>query len=84
MNLPVEFTLCNRKSRVLRRFSVQGPQNVDKILLWIWRDLLVSLLAKGSERDKARVSDFLEEIQLVLGVEALEKILFGGTFSRYS
>lgn len=78
MNLPVDFTLKDKKGKVMRRFSVRGPQNIDKILLWIWRDLFISLLLSGSERDKARIPDFLEDIQLVLGVEALEKILYGG------
>ncbi|KAF9530956.1 hypothetical protein CPB83DRAFT_892227 [Crepidotus variabilis] len=82
MNLPVEFTLKDKNGKTLRRFSLQGPQNVDKALLWIWRDLFVSLFLKGSEKDKARVPDLLEEIQVVLGVEALEKILYGGAISE--
>ncbi|KDR74299.1 hypothetical protein GALMADRAFT_250097 [Galerina marginata CBS 339.88] len=78
MNLPVEVNLKDKKGRTLKRFSVLGPQNVDRILLWIWRDLFVSLLAEGSERDKKRVPDLLEDIESVMGVHALERLLYGG------
>lgn len=82
MNLPVDFELKDTNGKVLKRFSILGPQNVDRILLWIWRDLLVSLFATGSDRDKARVPEFLEEIQETLGISALERLLYGGEPSK--
>ncbi|KAF8905778.1 hypothetical protein CPB84DRAFT_1844777 [Gymnopilus junonius] len=78
MNLPVEFALRDRKGKVVKRFSVLGPQNVDRILLWVWRDLFVSLFAKGSERDKKKAPDFLEDVEAAFGVMALEWLLYGG------
>lgn len=83
LNLPVEFALRDKKGKVVKRFSVLGPQNVDQILLWIWRDLFVSLFAKGSERDKKKVPDFLEDIEAAFGVVSLEWLLYGGKRSTF-
>ncbi|KAF9558412.1 hypothetical protein CPC08DRAFT_709643 [Agrocybe pediades] len=77
-NLPVEFTLKNKHGKVLKRYSFLGPRNIDRILLWIWRDLFVSLLAKGSERDKKKIPEFLEDIETIMGINALERLLYGG------
>jgi len=82
MNLPVEFSLKNKKGKILKRYSFLGPHNIDRILLWIWRDLLVSMLAKSSERDKKKLPDLLEDIESILGVSALERLLYGGRLSE--
>ena len=58
--------------------SVLGPQNIDRVLLWIWRDLFVSLFSKGSKRDKDKVPEMLEDIETLLGVDGLERLLYGG------
>ena len=78
MNLPIDFALKDNAGKVLKRFSVRGPQKVDQILLWIWRDLFVSLFATGSKHDKETVPTFLEDIQDVLGLNSLERLLNGG------
>ena len=78
MNLPIEFSLKDKTGKLVKKFSTLGPQNVDRILLWIWRDLFVSLLSVGSERERNKLPDYLEDIQTVLGVSALERLLYGG------
>ena len=83
MNLPVDFQLKDRNGKLLKRFEIRGPQNIDRILLWIWRDLFVSLSLTGSEKDKARIPEFLKELQEVLGLRALERLLNGGQPSQY-
>lgn len=82
MNLPIHLELKDKGNKVLKRFSVVGPQNLDRILLWVWRDLFVSLLANGAEGDKKKIPTFLEDIETSLGVGALEKILYGGKASE--
>lgn len=84
LNLPVDFALKNKDGKVVKRFSVVGPQNINRILLWIWRDLFVSLFADGTEKDKQRVPDLLEDIESVLGVSSLEGLLYGGKLSKSS
>lgn len=84
LNLPVDFVLKSKDGKVVKRFSVVGPQNIHRILLWIWRDLFVSLFADGTEKDKQRVPDLLEDIESVLGVSSLERLLYGGKPSKSS
>ncbi|KAF8185134.1 hypothetical protein BJ912DRAFT_803004, partial [Pholiota molesta] len=78
MNLPIQFALKNKHDRVLKRFSVIGPQNLHRIILWIWRDLFVSLLAYGSDREKSKIPDCLEDIELALGIRSLGRLVYGG------
>lgn len=78
MNLPVEVILKNKKGKICKNFSVLGPRKIDQILLWIWRDLFVSLYANGTAANKSMVPNYLEDIELSLGVDSLEKLLFGG------
>ncbi|KAH9483193.1 hypothetical protein JR316_0005297 [Psilocybe cubensis] len=78
MNLPVDVSFRSRKGKVVKRFSLMGPQNIDAVLLWIWRDLFVSLLANGNESDKKKLPDFLEDVESTLGIGALERVLYGG------
>lgn len=83
MNLPVDFILRNKNGKVLKRFHFLGPQNIDRILLWIWRDLFVSLFATGSARDKKKVPDFVQDIERILGVRTLHRLLTGGKPSKF-
>lgn len=55
LNHPVDFLLRNKLGKVVKRFHVLGPQNIDRILLWIWRDLFVSMYATAPSRDKKRI-----------------------------
>lgn len=78
MNLEIHLELIDKRKKVIKHFSVVGPQNLDRILLWVWRDLFVSLLADGSEADKKQMPEFLDDIEASLGALALERLLHGG------
>src|SRR5688572_11078038 len=49
MNLPVQVLLKDKDGKILKDFSVPGPQDTDVILLWIWRDLFAALIATGHQ-----------------------------------
>lgn len=78
MNLPISVTIKNKHGKTIKNMHVTGPQNVDRILLWIWRDLFVSMSAKGTQQEKNRMKNMLEDIENVLGFETLERLLYGG------
>jgi hypothetical protein len=78
MNLPVRVTIKDNTGKTVKHMSVLGPQNIDRVLLWIWRDLFVSLFSKGSKRDKDKIPEMLEDIETLLGVDGLERLLYGG------
>lgn len=78
MNLPVRVTIKDNTGKTVKHMSVLGPQNIDRMLLWIWRDLFVSLLSKGSKRERDKIFEMLDDIEYFLGVDGLEKLLYGG------
>ena len=78
MNLPVRVTIKDKTGKTITRISVLGPQNIDRVLLWIWRDLFVSLFSQGSKREKDRIPEMLEDIGNFLGYDGLERLLYSG------
>jgi hypothetical protein len=78
MNMPVNVTIKNRGGKIIKGFCVSGPHGVERILLWIWRDLFVSLLARGAIWEKEKTLEMLENIEAVLEWTALERLLYGG------
>ncbi|PPQ66597.1 hypothetical protein CVT24_006908 [Panaeolus cyanescens] len=78
LGLPIDVKIKDKNSKVIQKFHVIGPQNIDQILLWIWRDVLVSIFLSGTQRDKDKVADFLTDIESVFGITALERLLQGG------
>jgi len=78
MNMPVNVTIKNKGGRIVKDFSVSGPHGVERILLWIWRDLFLSLLARGLSSDKKKTAEMLESVEFMLDWTALERLLYGG------
>lgn len=64
--------------KIVKSFSLTGAHNIDEALLWIWRDLFVSLLANGGKHDKKMIPEMLADIERVFGWGALERLLYGG------
>ncbi|KAI0052665.1 hypothetical protein FA95DRAFT_1553324 [Auriscalpium vulgare] len=78
MNLYISTVIRRRKTRkVVKSFQLTGVLSFEKVLLWIWRDLFVSLLANAPEQ-KELVHNMLQTIQETMGWPALERMLFGG------
>lgn len=83
MNTEISVSIKDKKiGKVIKCFEVTGPQKVDRILLWIWRDLFVSLCARGSFIEKAKIPSMLEDIESLMGWDALERLLYGGKKSK--
>ncbi|CAK5276280.1 unnamed protein product, partial [Mycena citricolor] len=69
-----------KKGKTIKTFSLQGPRNLDRVLLWIWRDLFVSMFAKDIHTD--RIPDMLRDIEECMNWKALERLLYGGAAAR--
>ena len=78
MNLPVRVTIKDKSGKTVKHMSILGPQNIDRVLLWIWRDLFVSLFSRGSKGEIDKIPEMLEDIEILLGVDGLERLLYGG------
>lgn len=83
MNLPIRVTIKDKHGETMTKLRVRGPQNVDKLLLWIWRDLALCMLAKGTKQDKERVSTIIEDLETIYGFPVLERLLRGGKKSEF-
>ncbi|KAI9566739.1 hypothetical protein HD554DRAFT_2114737 [Boletus coccyginus] len=77
MFIPINITSSTGK--LVKSFMLNGAHNLQNVVLWIWRDLLMTILATGTKRQRALVPDMLDDIRIVLGWSALEQLLRGGT-----
>ncbi|KAJ6473211.1 hypothetical protein C8R45DRAFT_874442 [Mycena sanguinolenta] len=72
---PVNIVI-RRRGKIIKQFNLAEPRNIDRALLWIWRDLFVSMFAEGI--DTKKIPGMLSDIEELLGWEALERLLSGG------
>ncbi|KAJ7226627.1 hypothetical protein B0H12DRAFT_1205242 [Mycena haematopus] len=70
-----------RKGKIIKQFNLAEPRSIDRALLWIWRDLFVSMFAEGI--DTKKIPGMLSDIEEILGWEALERMLCGGYNMRF-
>ncbi|KAJ7083117.1 hypothetical protein B0H15DRAFT_428259 [Mycena belliarum] len=68
-----------RKDKIIKKFNLSSPRNIDRALLWIWRDLFVSMFAKGIHTEK--IPEMLSDIEESLNWQALRRMLYGGSKS---
>ncbi|TDL18393.1 hypothetical protein BD410DRAFT_806555 [Rickenella mellea] len=74
----IPVTLKSRSGRVVKSFTEMGVENLETAILWIWRDLFLSLLSVESKALMKVLPDLLMDIDDLVGWEGLEKILCGG------
>lgn len=76
MYIPI--TLKSRSSRTIRKFHIDGVHNLEIVMQFIWRDLLLSILAHANERLKKAVPEMLADIESVMDSKGLIQVLHGG------
>jgi len=74
----VDVTIKKKSGKIVKTFALRGAHNIDQVLLWIWRDLFVSMSASGGRRGRTKIPQMLVDIEDVLGWQALERLLYGG------
>ncbi|TFK83254.1 hypothetical protein K466DRAFT_589876 [Polyporus arcularius HHB13444] len=74
----VPITLKRKSGKVVKSWHVNGAHNIEEVLQFIWRDLFLSMLATGSQRQIKRIPEMLDDIEDLLGWSALEKLIYGG------
>ncbi len=71
-------TIKKNSGKIIKTFTANGIANVESAILWILRELFVSLIASNHDRLKKRIPDFLMEIEDIVGWQGLEKMVCGG------
>ncbi|KZT13272.1 uncharacterized protein LAESUDRAFT_669733 [Laetiporus sulphureus 93-53] len=77
-NMYVNVTLKAKSGKRVKTFELNGAQNIDMILQFIWRDLFLSMLATNGPRHIGQIPSMLDDIEELLGWRALERVLYGG------
>lgn len=81
MNLRFATSIKRHKTgKTVKTFRLIGVPNFERVLLWTWRDLFVSMLASSPEQKHA-IPDMLQDIQAILSWESLPKMILGGETS---
>ena len=83
MNMPVSVKIKRKTGQIVRTFSFKGAHHTSRILLWVWRDLFLSMLASNPPPDRKRILDMLAEIDHSLGWQYVHRLLFGGRKCEY-
>ncbi|EIM85332.1 uncharacterized protein STEHIDRAFT_131963 [Stereum hirsutum FP-91666 SS1] len=78
LNLYLNVIIKQRSAKVVKSFYLTGAAAFDRVLHWVWRDLFLSLLATGTERQKKHIPEMLGEIEKMMGWHGLERLLHGG------
>lgn len=84
LNLYLNVIIKRRSAKVVKSFYLTGAAAFDRVLHWVWRDLFLSLLATGSERQKKHIPEMLGEIEKMMGWQGLERLLHGGRKGAYT
>ncbi|KAH7881845.1 hypothetical protein F5I97DRAFT_1939714 [Phlebopus sp. FC_14] len=82
-NMPIPVKIRRTSGALVKSFLLTGAHNLERVMLWIWRDLFVTLLATGTKRQRNSISDMLDDIQTLLGWRSLEYLLYGGRKSMF-
>ncbi|KAL1743289.1 hypothetical protein HDZ31DRAFT_83529 [Schizophyllum fasciatum] len=82
LNLPITIPIQRSNGKPVRVFNVAGLLSVDSAILWVWRELFVSMYAVNKKQAKKLVPEMLVEIEERMGWPALERMLVGGEIPR--
>ncbi|KAI0352481.1 hypothetical protein OH77DRAFT_1513254 [Trametes cingulata] len=74
----VPITIKAKSGRVVKSWELNGAHHIEEVLQFIWRDLFLSLLAFGSQRQIKKIPEMLDDIEDLMGWNALQRILYGG------
>lgn len=78
VDMYVPIVLKRKSGQRVKSFEINGAHNIEEVLLFIWRDMFLSLLGYGTRRQIARIPEMLEEIEELLGWTGLDRLLYGG------
>lgn len=77
-NMYIPVTLKSKLGRTITTFHIDGAHNLDRVTQFIWRDMFLSMLAKGGQRERNIIPQMLAEIERVMDSKGLTQMLSGG------
>ena len=74
----VPITIKDKHGNVIKSATKQGIRNVEDIIMWICRELMISMLETGDSAHATRVSLMLVDMDDFVGWQGLDKMIRGG------
>ncbi|KAL0948799.1 hypothetical protein HGRIS_008929 [Hohenbuehelia grisea] len=82
INMEMDVEIKRQDGQLVESFHIVGVRSVSQVILWIWRDLFVSMSAHTHEAHfRRRAPEMLAEIMASVGLRGLERLLYGGHVS---
>lgn len=70
---------------MIKEFTEVGLYNVESGILWVWREVFISLLASKSNKTLVKLlPELLAEVDDILGWRGLERLIAGGESRAWS
>ncbi|KAI0313572.1 hypothetical protein OF83DRAFT_1086253 [Amylostereum chailletii] len=82
-NFYVDVVIRRRKTfKTVKTFQLTGIRSLERVILWIWRDLFLAMLASNNA-NASLIADMLEDIRSSRGWPAVHHVLSGGKGGGY-
>ncbi|KAF8518518.1 hypothetical protein BU17DRAFT_90843 [Hysterangium stoloniferum] len=80
MNMYLPISIKDSSNTVIKHFSYPGAYLLEDTFLWIWREMLLKMLASGEHRYIAAIPDMLKDIQSTTAEwgTSLDRLLIAG------
>ena len=83
-SLYIPVVIKSKTGTVVKSFSIEGVHNIESVSEFVWRDMFLSMLARGRKRHEKLVLEMLEEVRRSSGWIQLLRILRPGKKCKYS
>ncbi|KAF8992759.1 hypothetical protein BDZ89DRAFT_1150905 [Hymenopellis radicata] len=76
----VEITIRTMAGKDIKHFQFHGCHHITTALLWMWRELFVSMSVSGGRQALHQIPSMLQDIEDALGWRSLVRVLYGGSY----
>jgi hypothetical protein len=82
LTLYIPLTIKDKNGKKIKSFHLDGAQNLDRVLLWLWREMFLTMLAYGYS---LQIPPMLRDIEeSILGWRSLDRMLMGGRMCKHT
>ncbi|KAF9030151.1 hypothetical protein BDZ89DRAFT_1159529 [Hymenopellis radicata] len=76
----VEIIIRTMAGKDIKHFQFHGCHHITTALLWMWRELFVSMSVSGGRQALHQIPSMLQDIEDALGWRSLVRVLYGGSY----
>ena len=72
-------TIADKHGRIIKTFHEAGLKNIENAIFWVWREVLLALLASKDKASVGIIPSLLVDVDDLVNWEGLERLILGGT-----